>query len=111
MEKIFNNDDILREKYMVIYCKVYDIKGYMNEHPGGEDILKDNLGRDATEDFEDIGHSASAIALLEKYKIGVLADCQISKTRQTDDSDNTMYYIMAFIVMMSGLVFAIMRIM
>jgi len=111
MEKIFNNDDILREKYMVINCNVYDITKYMGDHPGGDEILKENLGGDAREAFEDIGHSNSAYDKLKEFKIGVLADCQPLELIR-DDSDDSMYYMIAFfIVMMSGLVFAVMKLM
>ncbi|KAG2218549.1 hypothetical protein INT45_006310, partial [Circinella minor] len=58
--------------YVVVHNKVYDITAFLNEHPGGEDVLMDEGGRDATEAFEDIGHSDDARELLEKYYVGDL---------------------------------------
>ena len=40
------------------------------QHPGGEEILFENAGIDATENFEDVGHSSDAREMLEEYYIG-----------------------------------------
>ena len=45
---------------------------FLEEHPGGAEIMVEASGRDATEDFEDIGHSEEATNMLPKYKIGLL---------------------------------------
>ncbi|KEH27869.1 cytochrome b5-like heme/steroid-binding domain protein [Medicago truncatula] len=50
--------------------QVYDVTQYLDDHPGGDDVILDATGRDATEDFEDAGHSKSARELMEKYYIG-----------------------------------------
>ena len=42
----------------------------MFKHPGGEEILIENAGIDATENFEDVGHSSDAREMLEEYYIG-----------------------------------------
>lgn len=39
---------------------------------GGEEVLLDVGGQDATEAFEDVGHSDEAREILEGLKIGVL---------------------------------------
>ena len=52
--------------------KVYDVTAYLDDHPGGSEILLDVAGQDADDHFEDIGHSKDARAQLEKYKIGTL---------------------------------------
>ena len=49
------------------------------KHPGGEEALKEhqiknNQFRDATESFEDVGHSMDARDLMQKYQIGVLVN-------------------------------------
>jgi len=49
---------------------VYDVSKYLDDHPGGSDVLMDASGRDATEDFEDVGHSKTAISLMEKFLVG-----------------------------------------
>ncbi|XP_074142206.1 cytochrome b5 type B isoform X2 [Sminthopsis crassicaudata] len=40
------------------------------DHPGGEEVLIEQGGRDATESFEDVGHSVDAKDMLKQYYIG-----------------------------------------
>merc|ERR1711892_632323 len=60
--------------WTVIHDKVYDITKFLDEHPGGEEILIINAGADATENYEDVGHSSDARDMLEEYYIGELHD-------------------------------------
>lgn len=39
---------------------------------GGEEVIMDVSGQDATEAFEDVGHSDEAREILAAYKIGTL---------------------------------------
>ncbi|KAF9873967.1 cytochrome b5 [Colletotrichum karsti] len=57
---------------IVIEGKVYNITDYMAKHPGGDDILAEVLGQDATEAFHEVGHSKGAQAQLEALLVGVL---------------------------------------
>jgi len=58
--------------WSVIHDKVYDVTPFLDEHPGGEEILHENAGIDATENFEDVGHSSDAREMLDDYYIGEL---------------------------------------
>merc|ERR1712203_571985 len=58
--------------WTVIHDKVYDITKFLDEHPGGEEILIENAGIDATENFEDVVHSSDAREMLEEYYVGDL---------------------------------------
>lgn len=51
---------------------VYDISNYLEDHPGGGAILVEVAGQDATEAFEDVGHSDEARESLEPFLIGEL---------------------------------------
>lgn len=42
------------------------------QHPGGEEVLLEQAGADATESFEDVGHSTDAREMLQQYYIGEL---------------------------------------
>lgn len=42
------------------------------QHPGGDEILVEYAGRDASIAFRGTGHSEQAVQLLEKYLIGEL---------------------------------------
>ncbi|KAK4764452.1 hypothetical protein SAY87_013890 [Trapa incisa] len=58
--------------WIVIDGKVYDVSSYLDEHPGGDDVVLDATGKDATDEFEDAGHSKEARELLETFCIGEL---------------------------------------
>ena len=58
--------------WIVIHNKVYDVTTWLDDHPGGDEILMDNSGTDATEPWEDIGHSTEARGRMKKYLIGEL---------------------------------------
>merc|ERR1712096_281749 len=68
--------------WTVIHDKVYDITQFLDEHPGGEEILIENAGTDSTESFEDLGHSSDAREMLEAYYVGELHEDD--KTGSTD---------------------------
>ncbi|KAL4759234.1 cytochrome b5-like heme/steroid binding domain-containing protein [Aspergillus foveolatus] len=61
-----------KDLYMVIHDKVYDCSSFVDEHPGGEEVLLDVGGQDATEAFEDVGHSDEAREILEGLLVGNL---------------------------------------
>ncbi|KAH8897068.1 cytochrome b5 [Thozetella sp. PMI_491] len=61
-----------KDIYVVIHDKVYDCTKFVDEHPGGEEVLLDVGGQDATEAFEDVGHSDEARETLEQLEVGVL---------------------------------------
>ncbi|XP_052856609.1 cytochrome b5 isoform X2 [Drosophila gunungcola] len=65
--------------WVVINNKVYDVTKFRLEHPGGEESLVEVAGRDATKDFNDVGHSSEAREMLKKYYIGDLAAADIPK--------------------------------
>lgn len=46
------------------------------QHPGGEEVLLEQAGKEATEAFEDVGHSTDARELMKKYKIGELVESE-----------------------------------
>uniref|UniRef100_A0A7S0ISH2 Cytochrome b5 heme-binding domain-containing protein n=1 Tax=Calcidiscus leptoporus TaxID=127549 RepID=A0A7S0ISH2_9EUKA len=58
--------------WMVLHDRVYNVTAYLDEHPGGEEVLMDRAGANATMDFEDVGHSKDARKQLEKFEVGEL---------------------------------------
>ncbi|KAI9681844.1 MAG: hypothetical protein M1829_000589 [Trizodia sp. TS-e1964] len=58
--------------YIVIHDKIYNATEFVDEHPGGEEVLMDVGGQDATEAFEDVGHSDEAREILDKMLVGKL---------------------------------------
>jgi len=61
-----------KDLYLIIHDKVYDTTSFVDEHPGGEEVLLDVGGQDATEAFEDVGHSDEAREILDGLIIGTL---------------------------------------
>ncbi|CBY24561.1 unnamed protein product [Oikopleura dioica] len=79
MSKVFSLEEVGKHNtgkdcWMIIHNKVYDVTKFLSEHPGGEEILLECAGVDATEGFEDVGHSADARELLTDYLLGDLRE-------------------------------------
>ncbi|KAI5849786.1 cytochrome b5-like heme/steroid binding domain-containing protein [Tricharina praecox] len=64
--------NIKKDLLMVIHDKVYQCSGFVDEHPGGEEVLMDVGGLDATDSFEDVGHSDEAREILAGLLVGTL---------------------------------------
>ena len=64
----------MEDGWMVIYDKVYNVTEYLERgsHPGGDDVMVEYLGYDATMAFRGVGHSRGAGRVLEKYLVGIL---------------------------------------
>uniref|UniRef100_A0A6S8FYB3 Cytochrome b5 heme-binding domain-containing protein n=2 Tax=Sar TaxID=2698737 RepID=A0A6S8FYB3_9STRA len=59
-----------KDCWIIFKGKVYEVTDYLEDHPGGVEIITDLAGQDCTEDFEDVGHSQEAYDQLEEYYIG-----------------------------------------
>lgn len=58
---------------ITIRNQIYDVTSYLNDHPGGSTIIEDWNGKDATVEFESIGHSEEARALLSTFHVRTLS--------------------------------------
>lgn len=58
--------------WISIHDRVYDVTKFLDEHPGGEEVLLEQAGGYGTESFEDVGHSTDARELMQQYEIGRL---------------------------------------
>ncbi|CAE8601960.1 unnamed protein product [Polarella glacialis] len=62
-----------QDAWMVVHNLVLHLpKEFLDEHPGGPDVVTCMAGKEATADFEDIGHSDSARTWASKHIIGYL---------------------------------------
>jgi len=55
--------------------KVYDVSGFLNDHPGGDDLILAHAGKDIEDVMKDRiehEHSESAYSMLDGYVIGRL---------------------------------------
>ena len=51
---------------------VYDVTEYLEQHPGGSEVMMEVMGKYADDMFEDIGHSTEARHVMKKYLKGPL---------------------------------------
>lgn len=75
MSKVYTYEEVAKHSksddcWIVIDNSVYDVSKFLDEHPGGDEIIFDLAGSDATESFVDIGHSDDALKILKTLKIG-----------------------------------------
>jgi cytochrome b involved in lipid metabolism len=70
-EEVAKHNTVL-DLWVIYNGKVYDVTSYVDEHPGGEEVVVDCAGTDATEAFDDIGHSDDAKDILQGLLIGDL---------------------------------------
>ena len=65
--------------WIVIDGKVCNVTDYLNQHPGGAELLLAFAGKDATEEFTDIGHTPSAIQIRDSMVVGTIDKNELSK--------------------------------
>jgi cytochrome b involved in lipid metabolism len=58
-----------------LICR-YDVTEYVDEHPGGDSILK-NVGGDATEGFHGPQHPITTFLMADEFCIGKLAEGEV----------------------------------
>ncbi|VEU23237.1 DEKNAAC104350 [Brettanomyces naardenensis] len=92
--KVYQAAEVLKHNkkddlWMIINNKVYDVTKFVDEHPGGEEVLLDVAGTDATDAFEDIGHSDDARDMLKEMYIGTVDGVAPQGTTSTDKKSST----------------------
>lgn len=95
------------EDLWVIYNGgVYDITKYIDEHPGGEEVVIDVAGMDATEAFEDIGHSDDAREILKGLLIGKVEGGEVkspvSTVTQSESTGSSMPMLAIFVLLIAA---------
>ncbi|XP_007938499.1 cytochrome b5 type B [Orycteropus afer afer] len=75
-----------KEIWLVIHGRVYDVTRFLEEHPGGEEVLLEQAGVDASESFEDVGHSSDAREMLQQYYIGDVHPCDLKTEHNSKDT-------------------------
>jgi len=67
--------------WVLLHNKVYDLTKFIDEHPGGDEVVLAEAGKDASEAFEDVGHSDEARALLSGMYVGDFEQGGVLKTK------------------------------
>ncbi|RTE70626.1 NADH-cytochrome b5 reductase 1 [Fusarium euwallaceae] len=78
MAPVFSHSDVQLHNtkddlYLIIRGKVYNASSFVDDHPGGSDILLEVAGKDATEAYNDTSHSDEADEILEDLQVGILS--------------------------------------
>jgi cytochrome b involved in lipid metabolism len=86
--------------------KVYDVTKYLDDHPGGAEVMLDVAGADADEFFEDIGHSKEARAELKKHLIGIykIDEATLAKMKAEAEAKKSQSSNMSMIVVLIAIV-------
>ncbi|XP_055931483.1 cytochrome b5-like [Argiope bruennichi] len=87
LEEIAEHQD-KKSVWILIHGNVYDVTKFLEEHPGGEEVLLDQAGKNATEAFEDIGHSTDARELMKQYRIGELCEEDKKKIVEIEEKNH-----------------------
>lgn len=92
MTKIITLEELSQHKnqsscWVSIHNKVYDVTNFLDEHPGGDQVVLDVGGTFATEAFEDVGHSIDARDLLNQFYVGELAEKDQEKPEAAHDAE------------------------
>eukprot|EP00761_Pharyngomonas_kirbyi_P011410 gb/GECH01011435.1/.p1 GENE.gb/GECH01011435.1/~~gb/GECH01011435.1/.p1 ORF type:complete len:124 (+),score=28.50 gb/GECH01011435.1/:1-372(+) len=71
-KEIQKHNESSGEPWVVIHGKVYDVTNFIDDHPGGDEVILETAGEDATEGFENVGHSSDAREQLADLQIGTV---------------------------------------
>ncbi|KAL0436152.1 UNVERIFIED_CONTAM: cytochrome [Sesamum radiatum] len=75
MAKVFTFDEVAQHNtrddcWLVLFEKAYDVTAFIDEHPGGDDLLLNVTGKDATPEFKAACHTFNAWSMMEKLYVG-----------------------------------------
>lgn len=73
LEEVAEHDDE-ESCWLAIDGAVYDVTDYLPGHPPGQEEIVPHCGTDATEVYQEVGHSSTAQSLRADRAIGVLAE-------------------------------------
>ncbi|OJD29350.1 cytochrome b5 [Diplodia corticola] len=61
-----------KDPWICVHGYVYDVSEFLDDHPGGGEILRAFAGKDATEGFEDAAHSEDVKSIMDGLLVGRL---------------------------------------
>ncbi|CCH46478.1 putative nitrate reductase [NADH] [Wickerhamomyces ciferrii] len=79
-----SNNDL----WMIIHGKIYDVTSIIDEHPGGAEVLFECGGIDASEPFDDVGHSQDSVRMLKPLFVGYVKQDKLDMVDHSDDDDD-----------------------
>ena len=76
------------DAWVIVDGVVYDVTGFIEQHPGGPQLLAERAGQDVTETFRDLGHSQLASYILSEMYVGDLPLIECVSGAADSDSDD-----------------------
>ncbi|XP_028234951.1 cytochrome b5-like [Glycine soja] len=87
-----------KDCWLVINGRVLDVTKFLEEHPGGEEVILEVAGKDATKEFDVIGHSKAAQNMVLKYQVGVLQGATVQEVKDVVDKESDTKEMSAFVI-------------
>ncbi|KAK4111733.1 putative cytochrome b5 reductase [Canariomyces notabilis] len=69
--------------WVIIHGEVFDVTSYLNDHPGGADLLLEVAGGDGSEPFDSAAHSEDAFDIMQGFRVGRLKDEGLKRKPKT----------------------------
>jgi len=90
-EQVYNLYKNEGRKVVIYQGLVYDVAGYMSTHPGGEDLIANELGKNIDVPFEEAEHTKSAKNIFKDLEVvGRMKDSISDKETASNSSVNDM---------------------
>merc|ERR1712216_1097498 len=94
--------------WIVVDGKVLDVTKFLDEHPGGDEVMVGVAGQEASDEFEDVGHSTSAAKQIDESVIGEIHpdEKRPPKVIRSSDGGSMASVLMALLVVAAAIYFA-----
>ena len=73
-QEIATHDTTASDPWVVLHGRVFAIKTWLDKHPGGQEVVLEHAGKDATEPFNKEAHSLDARKIIERFYVGDVED-------------------------------------
>ncbi|KAI5788480.1 cytochrome b5-like heme/steroid binding domain-containing protein [Geopyxis carbonaria] len=74
LSEVATHKDAEKGMYIIVDNGVYDVTGFIDEHPGGSKILKRVLGKDASKQFWKFHNEDVLKKYTERLKVGTIKE-------------------------------------
>jgi len=76
-----------KDIWFAVHGKAYNVTEFLNEHPGGDEVLLERAGKDASSAFDEIGHSPDAHEMMHKYYVGDMDQTETAAPKKTSHAN------------------------
>ena len=110
MDRVMTMEEVSKhnqpdDMWMVLHGKVYDVTMFLEEHPGGSDILIETAGTDVTNQFEEMLHSKIARQQTTQFHIGDIEGYIPEERPVARSDDKYTSYLVAIVIGIFGMLY------